>query len=391
MGDTFVQPDSSGAQDGDTYKNAIDASIAVLARLGRAFAPHEQATPDMTVRVDAGFVLTATGITEKVAASTGTIIAPSGNPRIDRVVIDIGDGSISVITGIEGVSPTPPDIPADQAPGCQILLDNSPATTAIANSLITDERAITSYGVDPHTAIITLANASVGLTVQHVGKRLLITPTDFWLILLPTTGVVAGDKIELHNLAPLQKFTIGSSDGDTICQFQDGWMELMALQATPTDSTHWRIVDGGGGARPSFFAHRNGILQNNILGRDQIEFNNAWTGPGFNNNGNYNTMLFRFEPTVPGLYYVYAQYFFLTGSGAGDAIACSIKRNTTEISIGQIDVNTNDFDTVSANVNVTMNGIGDYFEAFAENLNSNLSDISGAVASTYFCGHLVQY
>jgi len=227
--------------------------------------------------------------------------------------------------------------------------------------------------------------------VQHVGKRLLITPTAFWAIMLPTTGVVAGDKIELHNLAPLQKFTIGSSDGDFICQFQDGWMELMALQATPTDKTHWRIVDGGGGARPSFHAHRNGFTQPDIVGRDQIEFHVDWIAPGFDNNGNYSTTTYRFQPTVPGLYYVYAQYFFLTGSGAGDAILCSINKISIQISIGQIDVNTNDFDTVSANVNVTMDGIADYFEAFAENFHNNTSNLSGDIASSYFCANFIRY
>lgn len=136
---TFVQPDST-AQNGNTYKANIDAAIGVLARMGQMFAGHEQSTPDMTVRLDAGAIWDPTGltITEVAAQSTGTITAPSSNPRIDRVVIDQSTGAVSVITGAEAASPSAPSITSGKFPVCQIALTTG--TTEIDNSIITDER-----------------------------------------------------------------------------------------------------------------------------------------------------------------------------------------------------------------------------------------------------------
>ena len=132
-------PDDT-TQSGTAYKNNIDFSIARIARVGLLFTPKEQDTPDMTVRLDDGAILDASTLTEVAAQSTGTITAPSGNPRIDRVVVDKTTGAVSVVTGSESGSPSAPAIPLGKFPVCQILLDNSPATTSITNSLITDER-----------------------------------------------------------------------------------------------------------------------------------------------------------------------------------------------------------------------------------------------------------
>lgn len=142
----FLQPNNA-TQSGSAYKNSIDASIAVLARMAASFAPHENdtgspATPDMTVRLDAGVLWDASGptLTEVAAQSTGTIAAPSANPRIDRIVVDAATGAVSVITGAEAASPTAPAIAEGKIPVCQVLLDDSPPTTEITDALITDER-----------------------------------------------------------------------------------------------------------------------------------------------------------------------------------------------------------------------------------------------------------
>lgn len=133
---TFVQPNRT-TDSGSVYPANIDAAIRVLARLGQAFAPHEQSTPDMTVRVDAGFLFDG-AMSEIAAQSTGTLVAPVSNPRIDRVVIDPTTGAVSVVTGTEAASPAAPAVPEGLLPLCQVLLATS--TTAIANSIITDER-----------------------------------------------------------------------------------------------------------------------------------------------------------------------------------------------------------------------------------------------------------
>ncbi len=136
---TFVQP-AFGSQLGDDYKEAIDNSIAAMARIGAAFAPHEAGTPDMTVVVDAGALWVNGAPVEVAAQSSATITAPTTNPRIDRVVIDALTGAVSVVTGTEAVSPAAPVIPSGKLPVCQVALATT--TTAIDNSLITDERIL---------------------------------------------------------------------------------------------------------------------------------------------------------------------------------------------------------------------------------------------------------
>lgn len=137
---TYTAPDNT-SQSGTTYKTNIDNSIIALAPMGSMFAPHEHATPQMKVTVDAGIIHDSVGnsISSIAQQSTGTITAPSTNPRIDRVVLDPSDGTISVITGSEAASPTAPSITSNAIPICQVLLTTS--HTEIVNTDITDERA----------------------------------------------------------------------------------------------------------------------------------------------------------------------------------------------------------------------------------------------------------
>src|SRR5438045_2927864 len=97
---TYSIPDYT-TQDPATYKAAIDAGFRVAQRIVDAFAPHEQTSPVMTVRLDAGAIFSGAGLTEVTAQSTGTITAPSVNPRIDRIVCNLITGVVSVITGAE--------------------------------------------------------------------------------------------------------------------------------------------------------------------------------------------------------------------------------------------------------------------------------------------------
>ncbi|MDZ4340442.1 MAG: hypothetical protein U1B94_09570 [candidate division NC10 bacterium] len=138
---TFVQPDagSQTGQTGSAYKSAIDGAVSVLKRISQAFAPHEQATPNMTVRLDAGFIFSGGTLTEVAAQNSATITAPTTNPRIDRIVVDEATGTVSVIAGTEAASPTAPAITAGKLPVAQVLLQTS--TTQITNAIITDERA----------------------------------------------------------------------------------------------------------------------------------------------------------------------------------------------------------------------------------------------------------
>ncbi len=134
---TRDQPDVTN-QDPSEYVAAIDATTAVDGQIGGQFAPHEAATPNMTVLVDAGILRTGVVLVSKTQQTTTTITAPTTNPRIDRIVIDSTDGTVSVITGTEAASPTAPNLTNTKIPIAQVLLQTS--TTQITNSIITDER-----------------------------------------------------------------------------------------------------------------------------------------------------------------------------------------------------------------------------------------------------------
>ena len=133
----------------------VDANGIVTSRIAWAFAPHEQSTPDMTVRLDAGSVFDGMTLTEVAAQSSATIAAPTSNPRIDRVVIDRTSGVCSLITGTESASPSAPDIPFGHLPVAQVLLETT--STEITNAMITDERNFFSFGNGQRTVDIVSA------------------------------------------------------------------------------------------------------------------------------------------------------------------------------------------------------------------------------------------
>lgn len=139
---TFVQPNYL-TQSASAYKAAIDAAISVLNSIGGDFAPHASTAPNMQVVIDAGRIFKPGGTIVSIAQqTTGALIAPVSNSRIDRIVVDSEDGVYSVLTGTESASPVAPAIPNGKLPVCQISM--TVGMTVIANSIITDER--TTYG-----------------------------------------------------------------------------------------------------------------------------------------------------------------------------------------------------------------------------------------------------
>lgn len=122
----------------DMRKPFVDRRLSVFERIAGAFAPHEQSAPNMTVRLDAGYVFSVPTLTEVAAQSSATMVAPTTNPRIDRIVVDAVTGAVSVVTGVQGASPVAPAIPANKVPVAQVLLQTS--STVISNGMLTDER-----------------------------------------------------------------------------------------------------------------------------------------------------------------------------------------------------------------------------------------------------------
>ena len=126
---------------GSAYPLNLDAMLAVLKRLGQRFNAHQSSPAAMTVTLDAGWIWDpfASTLTEVAAQTTGTIVAPVSQDRIDRVVVDTKTGAVSVVTGVENASPVPQPVPPGKEAVAQILLHTS--TTAITNTTnISDER-----------------------------------------------------------------------------------------------------------------------------------------------------------------------------------------------------------------------------------------------------------
>ena len=141
---TFTTPNFP-TQDPATYKRNIDTGFSAAKRFIDAFAPHAQATPNLTIAVDPGFIFNGGNLTEVSTQNTSAVVASSraAITRIDRVVGDILTGAVSVITGTSVV----PALTAGKFPIAQIALTTS--STAITNAMITDERAFPSgRGID---------------------------------------------------------------------------------------------------------------------------------------------------------------------------------------------------------------------------------------------------
>ena len=148
---TFLQSNFT-TQDAASYKAAIDGDVSVMAKLAAPFAPHAQATPNMTVAVDTGAVFVGGVLNIVAMQSTGMLAAPVSHPRIDRVVINAMTGAIATVPGTESATPIPPAIPPGFLPIAQVLLQTT--STSITNAMITDERIAGNLLPSPSTKVI---------------------------------------------------------------------------------------------------------------------------------------------------------------------------------------------------------------------------------------------
>ena len=256
MASTFTQPDFT-SQTATVYKTAIDDSVAVMKRGAAAFAAHAQATPDMTVRVDAGSIFDGDTLTEVAAQNTGTIAAPTTDPRIDRVVIDQATGVVSVITGSEAPSPVPPAITAGKVPIAQVSLIVS--QTTIVNGDITDERASRRAASVPHerkTADYTALAADRGRLLEMdkaTAVSLFFTAAatlgEGWFVYVHNSGAgdLTLDPNGAESIDDAATVTLGQNQGAIVfCDGSAFWtvgrgggrvLQVLQVQKTDTAST----------------------------------------------------------------------------------------------------------------------------------------------------------
>lgn len=110
-----------GTQTGTTYTTALDKQNKVSKALVDQFVVHEQATPNLTVHMEAGTIYKADRTLVSVAAQdSATLVAPSVNPRKDIVYYDAETGALGVAKGAEASSPIDPAIPPRKIPCARI-------------------------------------------------------------------------------------------------------------------------------------------------------------------------------------------------------------------------------------------------------------------------------
>ena len=160
---TFTQTNNT-TQTGTQYLANLDGDISVHQQLAGVFAPHQAATPNMTVLIDAGSMLSAGTLTNLSQQTSAAIVAPATSYfRIDRVVLDQITGAVSVVTGSPTTgTPIAPAIPYGKFPCAQISLAGT--TLAITNSIITDERCAMTLSA----GLLTQAFAASTLTASSL-------------------------------------------------------------------------------------------------------------------------------------------------------------------------------------------------------------------------------
>ncbi len=172
----FLQPDFTSQQP-TVYKTAIDGSIAVIARVAAAFAPHETTPQAMQVVVDAGATFYNNAV-NNVAAQTVTIAAApttAGISRIDRIVYN-ATGVASVVLGTPSNTPVAPAIPDGSFPLAQVYVGTN--YTAITNADLTDERVGgAGGGAGGFGSEVSIASAATTNLAAATGNVALITGT----------------------------------------------------------------------------------------------------------------------------------------------------------------------------------------------------------------------
>ena len=96
--------------------NATAAAMQLLradAQAASFLLVNQQASPGMTVQVQAGVIYIGATKVTYAGGNSGTITAPSTNPRIDLLTIDTS-GTLAFTTGTEAISPVAPTYPANK-------------------------------------------------------------------------------------------------------------------------------------------------------------------------------------------------------------------------------------------------------------------------------------
>ncbi len=242
-----------------------------------------------------------------------------------------------------------------------VLGTQSEAFYALQNTPTTNAH----WGTGKRAESEALSDAAKTL-VAGDAKVLTMTPSVTRIVTLPTTNVPLGYRVTIWNLASDQLITINSSDTTAKMSFQNGFVTLMAKQATPTGVAHWKIVESIGGAKPHFAANRssNQAIGSTSHTKIQCDTEEADNNANYDSSGNY-----RFTPTVPGVYDLQIAVM-VTSVGSGSVFVHFYKNGASvkNMSVPSVGSNSGGFTFLLKD---SANGSTDYYEAFIDSTTDN--------------------
>lgn len=86
---------------------------------GSFLLPHQQTSPDLTLKVEAGVCYVGATRVIYAGGNSPSFAAPSSNPRIDLLTID-NTGTLARVAGTESASPVAPAYPSDKLVICEV-------------------------------------------------------------------------------------------------------------------------------------------------------------------------------------------------------------------------------------------------------------------------------
>lgn len=125
------------SQDAATYKANIDTSVDKLAQVASTFYCHPLEVPNMQVLVEGGYNSDGDQIGPWTVSGIG---APSSNPRVDIIYLDLNTGAINRATGSESATPADPYVPTGMIKVARLHMEVG--MTAIDDAVIEDTRVI---------------------------------------------------------------------------------------------------------------------------------------------------------------------------------------------------------------------------------------------------------
>jgi|GEM_PF-5264234 len=137
----------------------LAAGSVTVAKLNQ-LRPHEQATPDATVRVEAGVVTIGGAKVNFAAGNSPAFGVVTANSRIDLLVIN-SSGTLSVVAGTQAPSPTAPAYPVDKIVIAEVTV-NETVTVVVNDADINDVRPVFSHSNPTGTTYT--AGSGLGLT-----------------------------------------------------------------------------------------------------------------------------------------------------------------------------------------------------------------------------------